>query len=447
MASMIETGPAAASAGPATAPAEPAAERIEALDVLRGVALFGILLMNVTGMGLPDAYTNPANAGGAEGANLWAWIVTEVGFEGTQRALFSMLFGASVVLFMARLEASGRRDAADIYARRNLWLIGFGLFNAFVLLWYGDILYMYGVVALFVVPFRKLTTRTLFVLGVVCLLLGAAWTGKETYQNLEAHAAYVAAVAEQPDPEARNEAQEEAVGKWEGVADHYVSTPDEIATSIAQHSNGYGKAFLPLAHESAGWQGWGTYRYFFDVFGMMLIGMALFKGGVLTLARPAWLYGAMMVVGYAIGLTVNIIEVRWLIDHQFSAVAFVQDAPSYDLGRLAMTLGHVGALLLFVRSGVLGWLRRSLAAVGKMAVTNYLTHSLLALIVFILLGQFGQWERHQLYYYVFAIWLAQLIISPLWLRYFRFGPVEWLWRWLTYLKRPPMRRRPAAAAA
>jgi uncharacterized protein len=105
-----------------------------------------------------------------------------------------------------------------------------------------------------------------------------------------------------------------------------------------------------------------------------------------------------------------------------------------------MTLGHVGALLLFVRSGMLGRLRRGLAAVGQMAVTNYLTHSLLALIVFILLGEFGQWQRYQLYYFVLAIWLAQLIISPLWLRHFRFGPVEWLWRWLTYLKRPPMRR-------
>lgn len=433
---MIETGPAAASAGPA-------AERIEALDVLRGVALFGILLMNVTGMGLPDAYSNPANAGGAEGANLWAWIVTEVGFEGTQRAIFSMLFGASVVLFMLRLEASGRPDAGDIYVRRNLWLISFGMFNAFILLWHGDILYMYGVIALVVLPFRNLTAKTLLLIGAGSLLLGAAWTGKETWENLEAHDAYAAAIAARPDPEERDEAQEAAVYTWQGVAGNYVSAPSDIAESIARHTGGYGKAFLPIAHESSGWHGWGTYRYFFDVFGMMLIGMALFKGGVLTLRRRAALYWAMMVSGYAVGIAVNIAEVRWIMAHEFSAVAFVQVAPSYDLGRLCMALGHVGALLLFVRSGALGWLRRSLAAVGQMAVTNYLTHSLLALIVFILLGQFGQWERHQLYYYVLAIWVAQLILSPLWLRHFRFGPVEWLWRWLTYLKRPSMRRGPA----
>jgi uncharacterized protein len=101
---------------------------------------------------------------------------------------------------------------------------------------------------------------------------------------------------------------------------------------------------------------------------------------------------------------------------------------------------------LFVRSGALPWLRRSLAAVGQMAVTNYLTHSLVALIVFVLLGQFGQWERHQLYYLVFAVWAVQLVVSPLWLKHYRFGPVEWLWRWLTYLKRPPFRRVAEATA-
>ena len=89
------------------------------------------------------------------GLNLWAWIITQVGFEGTQRALFSMLFGASTILLVSRLEAAGRTDAADIYYRRNLWLIGFGMVNAFIFLWYGDILYAYGVTALFLFPFRR----------------------------------------------------------------------------------------------------------------------------------------------------------------------------------------------------------------------------------------------------------------------------------------------------
>ncbi|HYJ53741.1 MAG TPA: DUF418 domain-containing protein, partial [Allosphingosinicella sp.] len=125
-------------------------------------------------------------------------------------------------------------------------------------------------------------------------------------------------------------------------------------------------------------------------------------------------------------------------------VSFAQAAVSYDLGRLGMAVGHLGALLLFARSGALGWLRRAFAAVGQMAVTNYLTHSLVGLTLFTGFGLFGQLERHQLYYVVLAIWAAQLVISPIWLRHFRFGPVEWLWRSLTYMQRQPMRRTAAA---
>ena len=420
--------------------AAPTDRRIEALDFVRGVALCGILLMNITGFGLPSAYTNPANAGGATGANLWAWIVTQVGFEGTQRALFSMLFGASTILLVSRLERSGRSDAADIYYRRNLWLIGFGMVNAFIFLWYGDILYAYGVTALFLFPFRKLAPKGLIVIGIAGFIAGAAWNGYDTVRLLRKHDAYVEAVAARDAHRPLSQAQQDAITAWTEARGNYKSTPDEVRQSIERHHQGYGVMFLRVANANAEIQSWYMYRYFFDIFSMMLIGMALFRLGVLTNERPASLYWAMLAGGYAIGLTVNVMETRWVIDHQFSALSFAQADISYDLGRLAMTIGHLGALLLFVRSGALSWLRRAFAAVGQMAVTNYLTHSVVCGIFFTGLGWYGALERHQLYYVVFAIWAAQLIISPLWLKRFRFGPVEWLWRSLTYMQRQPMRR-------
>src|SRR6195952_5479640 len=176
----ITAAPADPPAPGAVSGAAPTDKRIEALDFVRGVALCGILLMNITGFGLPDAYTNPANAGGATGLNLWAWIITQVGFEGTQRALFSMLFGASTILLVSRLEASGRADAADIYYRRNLWLFGFGMINAFVFLWYGDILYAYGLTALFLYPFRNMAPKWLIVIGIAGFIAGGAWKGYDT---------------------------------------------------------------------------------------------------------------------------------------------------------------------------------------------------------------------------------------------------------------------------
>ena len=183
------------------------------------------------------------------------------------------------------------------------------------------------------------------------------------------------------------------------------------------------------------------------MFGMMLIGMGLFKLGVLTLERRTALYLAMVVGGYAIGLATNTWETKHIIDGGFSARAFTEVTTTYDLGRLGMTVGHLGLLLLFVRSGILRPVRRAFAAVGRMAITNYLMHSAICLVLFILMGWYGQLERHQLYYVVFAIWAFQLVFSPLWLRYFKFGPVEWVWRSLTYLKPQPMRRGPKAQPA
>ena len=434
---------------PSPPPAAPAAQRIEALDFVRGVALFGILLMNITGFGLPDAYMNPTNAGGATGANLWAWIITQIGFEGTQRALFSMLFGASVILLTSRLEASGRPDATDIYFRRNLWLIAFGFVNAFVFLWYGDILYAYGVIALFVFAFRKMAPKWLLTIGVGTLMLGALWNGIDTIKLLNVHEAYAEAVAERDSGATLSEAQQGAISAWEEERGAFKSSPERLQEVVAAHTTGYLPALRHVARMNTWWQTWGLYRYFFDIFGMMLIGMGLYRLGVLTLERPTRIYVAMMGVGYGIGLGVNAIETRWILDHQFSAVAFAQTNVSYDLGRLTMTVGHLGALLLFVRSGLLPWFRRAMAAVGQMAVTNYLAHSVVCGFLFIGLGWFNQLERHQLYYVVFAIWAAQLVISPLWLKHYRFGPVEWLWRYLTYLKRPPLRHTavPVTAAA
>lgn len=420
--------------------AAPTASRIEALDFVRGVALCGILLMNITGFGLPDAYTNPVNAGGATGANLWAWIVTQIWFEGTQRALFSMLFGASVILFTSRLEAAGRTDAADLYMRRNLWLVGFGFVNAFPLLWFGDILYAYGIIALFVFAFRNLSVKWLLAIGIGALIFNAAWNAYDTRQVLVRHEAFAATQTARADGGALTPAQQEAVNAWAEARSEFKSSPEEIEDAVSARTSGYWPAFVRTATLNGWFQTWFLYRYFFDMFGMMLLGMGLFRMGVLTLERRAGLYWAMLASGYGVGLTVNLLETRWIMDHQFSAVAFAEANVSYDLGRLAMTIGHLGALLLFVRSGTLGWLRRAFAAVGRMAVTNYLAHSAICAILFIGLGWYNQLERFQLYYVVFAIWAAQLVISPLWLSRYRFGPVEWLWRSLTYWKRQPMRR-------
>lgn len=432
--------PYAPPSAPAVSRAAPAERRIEALDFVRGVALLGILLINIIGFGLADAQVNPTNAGGAEGANLLAWIVMQIGVEGTQRALFSMLFGASTILLVSRLEAAGRGDAADIHMRRNLWLIGFGFVNAYVLLWWGDILYAYGIAGLMLFPFRRLSARGLLAAGGFVLLVAALWNLHDSAEMLRKHDAAETAQLRLDAGNALSPGEEQAIYAWEDARAAIVAAPEHVAAVNERMRAGYGSAFERARQLGLVFQTWGTYRYFADMFGMMLIGMGLLRAGVLTLERRTGLYVGMMAAGYAVGLTVNFLETRWIIEHQFGALAFAQANMSYDVGRLGMTIGHLGALLLFVRSGMLGPVRRAFAAVGRMAFTNYLMQSAIALALFVGLGRFGELERHQLYHVVAGIWAFQIAFSMIWLHWFRFGPLEWLWRWLTYLKRPPMRR-------
>jgi uncharacterized protein len=415
----------------------PTALRLESLDFVRGCALFGILLMNINGMGLGPAYDNPAIAGGSSGINLWTWFGINVAFEGTQRALFSMLFGAGVILLSSRLEASGRSDSADIFFRRNLWLIAFGLINAWLFLWVGDILYYYGITALFLYAFRKLPGRTLLALGIGALLLGALWSANDARRlinlNDQAQAASsVSAAARTPD-------QKQAIQKWEEKARAGPPAPAYAAMRKTITSS-YPAAMGELSGVIKHFQSWNLYRYFFDIAGMMMLGMALFRLGVLTLESKTRTYLAMMGGGYAIGLSVNILEALWIMDHGFTPLAYAQASISYDVSRLAMTMGHLGLLMLFLRSGILPFVRQSMAAVGRMALTNYLTHSVVALIIFVFLGYWGALQRHQLYFIVVAIWAVQFLVSPIWLRNFHFGPVEWLWRYLTYGKMPAFRK-------
>lgn len=409
----------------------PTSKRLESLDFIRGMALFGILIMNIVGMGLGPAYDNPTIAGGDSGINLWTWFVVNVGFEGTQRALFSILFGAGVILF------TSRADSTDPFFRRNLLLIAFGLFNAWALLWIGDILYYYGIAALFLFAFRKLPGRKLLAIGIGTLLLGAAWTALDTRNLLSTHLA--AQAAEKVAPAARTAEQKKAIETWKEKS-KTGPTNAEYAEQRKKITASYASALVTRAPGIMHEQSWSLYRYFFDIFGMMLIGMALFRMGVLTLDVKRRTYLAMMVGGYAVGLTGNILEARWIMGHSFSAVAYLQAGITYDVSRLTMTTGHLGLLMLFLSSGILPWFRRSMAAVGRMALTNYLTHSLVALIIFVFLGYWGALQRHQLYYIVITVWAVQLVLSPIWLKHFHFGPVEWIWRALTYGQRPPFRR-------
>jgi uncharacterized protein len=175
--------------------------------------------------------------------------------------------------------------------------------------------------------------------------------------------------------------------------------------------------------------------------------MALMKLGVLSAQMSYRFYLLMALAGYGYGLPVG----AWVV-YDWVRDAFDPGARwlvLYDSTRLAVALGHIAVVMMICKAGVLRWITSPLGAVGQMALTNYIMHSVVSLILFTGMGfaLFGQLARHQLYYVVFSVWAFQLIASPIWLRHFHFGPLEWLWRSLTYRKRQPMRIRPVVAPA
>ena len=176
--------------------------------------------------------------------------------------------------------------------------------------------------------------------------------------------------------------------------------------------------------------------------GMMFIGMALLKLGILNAERSTRYYMAMIGLGYGIGVPVNAYEANLLLNGNFGYIETGQFYLTYDVGRLAVTLGHVGLVMLVCAKGWMQWLMSRVAAIGRMALTSYVMHTVICAFFFFGIGfaMFNELQRFELYYVVIAIWIFQLIVSPIWLRYYRFGPLEWLWRSLTYNKRQPMRR-------
>jgi uncharacterized protein len=444
--------------GSLTAPAHAAPvaekERVVALDVLRGVAVLGILLMNIVAMGLPWwAYMNPAAAGGAEGANFAAWAVNETLFEGTMRTIFSLLFGAGVVLMTSRAEARGEGvRVADIYYRRTILLMLFGAIHAYLLLWVGEILWLYGVAGMFLFPLRHWPARRLITLGVVVIAGYSVISSTMDHLSMRAvHEAAAPALAAQEAGEELTEEQHEAIEALEAWRAEYAPAQEMLDLVVSTRNLGYLGAVAAQAGEVMFFHTIKAYAWgFWDVISMMLIGMGLLKLGVLTAKRSTRFYLTLIALGYGLGVPLNIWETNTIIAGGFAHEAFVQAGWTYDLGRLLVALGHIGLVMLLVRF-VSARLLAPLAAVGRMALTNYLMHSVIAMFVFygFGLGLYGQLERWQLYLVVGAVWAFQLIASPLWLKWFRFGPAEWVWRCGTYGEWVGIRRgtRPGAVAA
>lgn len=427
------------------------AERIGGMDVLRGVAVLGILLMNILGFALPfQASFDPTAGGGHTGLNLSIWAVNTALFEGKMRAIFSMLFGAGMLVLTSRLEERGRAaESADIYYRRLLWLLAFGLIHAY-LLWWGDILFFYAVLGLFLFPLRRLSGRALIAAGMVLLLIGAGRGVLSAIDIRSARAAARAADAAAASGQTLTDEQKAAQTAWSERLKSARPSPKELSKEIAAYRGSYVDALRQRAGFLAAGQAQWLYHYFvFDIGGMMLLGIGLVKTGFLAGRVSLRRYAIIAALGYGIGLPLAALAVRHDIASGFDPVTMAIGSVLHAIARLPVALAHASVVMIAWKAGFARWLTSPLAAVGQMAFSCYIAQSLICTTIFYGygFGLFARLERYQLYIVVAAVWLVLLVASPLWLARFRFGPLEWAWRSLSYLHLQPMRLHAPASAA
>jgi uncharacterized protein len=426
-------------------------ERLSSVDVVRGIAVLGILLMNIIGFAFHvAAYGDPTVAGGADGVNWWVYAINAVLVDGKMRGIFSIVFGAGVVILTSRaLERGAAADAADIYYRRTIWLMLFGIAHAY-LLWFGEILYPYALLGLLLYPMRRLSVRALVITGaVLCVLLTLAMTG-EAFRGLslrdEAAAADAAQRAGQPLTDEQRDTQHEWHERITGAK------PDvrELARVNAAFQGSFVSALKERALLVAQFHFTPMYfPFLWDMLAMMLFGMAMIKSGVLSAEKSFAFYTKMALIGYGIGIPLSVWFVWRNVQSNFDHVAMGFNGILYEPARIPVCLAHVAVVMMVVKAGCLRPITSRLAAVGQMALSNYILQSVICSTVFYGygFGLFGTLQRYQAYYVVLACWIVHLTWSPWWLRRYQFGPLEWCWRSLTYWQRQPMRLRPVGEFA
>ena len=371
--------------------------RITSLDLIRGVAVLGILLMNAVSFKFgPAPYFN-LSAGGSETWLDWTvGILGEVFVDQKFMGLFSLLFGAGMILFIDRASSRGRR-AVVLNLWRNALLLLIGILHS--LLWYGDVLMAYAIASFFLVALRKLPNRALISVGVVVFALSIACS--LIAQNMA------------------DTTTASLSGLW---------TPGDIPTQEL-----IGLPFL--------------LGYFLRALGLILIGAGLYRAGFMNGGLPSRTYRLTAIVGLAIGLPLAAAGVVFTALNDYSReIAFIGQIPN-TLGTIPASLGYMSLIILWNNSED-SWLKQRLRAVGRMALTNYLSQTVLGLLVLtVLLRDVDFVNRTGVLLFVFAVWTLQVWWSQAWLSRFLFGPAEWLWRVATYRTGQPLRRPSVSQSA
>lgn len=408
----------------------PAGDRIATLDVIRGIAVMGILIMNIASFGMPEtAYLNPRAYGGDTGVDLATYLFNFVLFDGKMRGLFSFLFGASTLLVIERAEARGA-SAARVHYARMAWLLVFGLLHLY-LLWWGDILNHYALVGMILFFFRNWRPRALVTTAIILLTVQSLLLA-----GLPFAVAMTEAEASKPKATAKaiesRQDMENTFGKpsAKNIAEDLRAYRGDYADTVAKRSED-GPSPVIGALVIVGME---TLAY-------MLLGMTMLKTGMFRGEWPVSRYRRWLLIGFGIGIPAYSAIAWYLVDAGFTAFSVALGVIALSAPfRPLMIMGWASLIALLAR--MRGPLIERIGAAGRMAFTNYLMTTILCTTLFngYGFGLYGYLSRAQLYLVVFGMWALMLLWSKPWLDRYRYGPFEWVWRSLSRGAFQPMAR-------
>lgn len=408
----------------------PTEDRLLPIDALRGFAVLGIVLLNIIGFAMPEAaYINPAAWGGTGPADVGAWFLAFVLFDGKMRGLFSLLFGASMLLIIERAEMAGR-DGRRVHIIRAAWLFLFGMLH-FVLLWWGDILMAYALVSLIALLFVGKEPAALLKWAFGAFLLHFLFVGG-VMASAYAYRHAISLPSATPD----------MIEGYRAMVDSFGAPGNpEIARDVALYRSGFGTIVTASLAALPGQ--FGTLVYFLlDTLGFMLLGMAMLKGGFLTGRWPIDQYRAVARRCFLVGLPPATGLAIWVVASGYDPLVAFGTAFAWSFPfRIPLTVGYAALFMALILAAPRHPLVRRIAAAGRMAFTNYLGTSLVMCAVFYGwgLGLYGHVGRAQAYLFVLGMWALMLLWSEPWLMRFRYGPLEWVWRSLARGSLQPMR--------
>lgn len=393
--------------------------RIQTLDLIRGAAVLGILTVNIASFAAGEgALHSPDVPHPGTGADHFVFAATLVLFEGKMRALFSMLFGASLLLFIERAEAAGR-DGAVLQLRRLGWLLAFGYLH-FALLWDGDILFIYAAIGLIALGFRHAGITQKLIGAVLALALWQAWSSVMWAPVLAQESAVLAGTASAAEREEHSlvltQYRQQEAARANEVKSGWTG---EVTTRLAD------RPAYPL---TLAFYNWG------ETLAYMLLGMALLQSGFFSGGVSRKWLRRIIAGGLVLGGGASIALAAWAAQAGYPEMAMRYWA-GYGLAfpHALMALSYAAALVMLAPWLLAGRTGQSLEAAGRMAFSNYIATSLVMTGLFHGwgLGLYGRYDAAAQFGFVLLGWALMLGWSKPWLARFRQGPLEWIWRSLT----------------